>query len=296
MSGWPHRSLAAVPGEHIALRLAEEVRRLVAHDREECPCDLDRICVLGGFRSRIVVLDTRLGGHEALLVPKVDGGFEILVDPTPSVGQAVREEGARQRLSRRRLRFRIAHEVGHSFFYDRQSRPARRLLTHSDAEEVFCDAFANALLVPPHAVRRRAPTGEAVFDLAHKFDVSVETAGRAVAKAHPGVLVLGVRPTLTPRGTVSALFVLWSAGRPLFPTGAELTGAWVDLTQRDGDDEGELDLGGAHGKVRMKVARPSESYWVISLVPAGRPTTSGSPQAVGDSKGEDTDRPIDDSE
>ena len=94
---WPHRSLAAVPGEHIAIRLADEVRRL-SFD-ETSPCDLDRLCTLGSFKYQLAVLDTGCRGHEALLVPRVEGGFDILVDPVPTRGRAVHDEVARARLS-----------------------------------------------------------------------------------------------------------------------------------------------------------------------------------------------------
>ncbi len=261
---WPHRSLAAVPGEHIAVRLADEVRRL-AFD-EESPCDLDRLCTLGGFKYQLAVLDTGCRGHEALLVPRVEGGFDILVDPVPTRGRAVHDEVARARLSRRRMRFRIAHEIGHSFFYDRRCRPARRLLGHSDAEEAFCDAFANALLVPPSVVARCSPTPKAILDLANKLDVSVEAAGRAFAKSIPRLSVLGLRPV--PRGNrvVGAIVVLWSAGSTRFSANAELRNPWIEFAERERDTEQVLDLGTKRGVFRARIAKLGRSYYVAALL------------------------------
>jgi hypothetical protein len=46
---------------------------------------------------------------------------------------------------------RLAHELGHIFFYD-QSTPARRLAVPSSEEERFCDAFADALTLGDEAV------------------------------------------------------------------------------------------------------------------------------------------------
>lgn len=212
----------------------------------------------------MTVLDAQRGGHEALLVPKVEGGFDILVDPRPRHGRAVHDEVAHQRLSRRRVRFRIAHEIGHSFFYDRRCRPARRLLNHSDAEERFCDAFASALLVPPTTVTRRAATPKTVSYLSSKLDVSVELAGRAVAKSNPGIAVLGLRPVSDATGT--AFGVLWSTTTPGFPPDAELTGHWVDVATREGGADRILDLGRKRGVFRLKIERVSRTYWVASIV------------------------------
>lgn len=210
---WPIRRLAAVPGESIALQLASDVRQL-AVDRK-LRCDLDKLCVLGGFRYRSVPLDTTAGGHEALLVPRVEGGFEILVDPLPAASLSFDDGRKQERLWRRRLRFRIAHEIGHSFFYDRRCRPARRLLPHSDAEEVFCDQFASALLVAQNVAERSQPTPAAIIDLADRFDVSVEAAGRAVARFNLSTSVLGLRPAREPNGDINGFEVLWSAGLPV---------------------------------------------------------------------------------
>jgi hypothetical protein len=117
------------------------------------------------------------------LVPKIKGGFQILVDPGRAPSAATR---------RRRLRFRLAHEPGHSFFYDRRPRPARRLLNHSSVEEQFCDTFASALLLPPTTVARRPATLETILDLSNKLDVSVQLVGSAVARTNAGSFVLGL--------------------------------------------------------------------------------------------------------
>lgn len=100
-----------------------------------------------GWRLRTARL--RCGGShiQALLVPLADGGFEVVIDdePTP-VEEDLIERG---QISVRDVRdFRIAHELGHSFFY-RRHRPARRSRRPSAIEERFCDEFAWRLLGLP---------------------------------------------------------------------------------------------------------------------------------------------------
>jgi hypothetical protein len=49
----------------------------------------------------------------------------------------------------RRACFLIAHELGHVLFYDRTTAPPRRVVRATNAEERFCDVFAERLLAPP---------------------------------------------------------------------------------------------------------------------------------------------------
>jgi hypothetical protein len=49
-------------------------------------------------------------------------------------------------------RFAIAHELGHTLFYDLNGAPPERVIhlsLHDPVEEELCDTFAAALLVPP---------------------------------------------------------------------------------------------------------------------------------------------------
>jgi hypothetical protein len=251
---WPSRALAAVPGEHIALRLADEIRQLAAD--EQSPCDLDQLCAIGGFRYRSAVLDAGIGGHEALLVPRVEGGFEILVDPSPKIDS----KQPQQRVWRRRVRFRIAHEIGHSFFYDRKCRPARRLLANSEAEETFCDAFANALLVPPTVVARLPATPKSIVDLADNFDVSVEAAGRAFVKSKPGMSVLGLRPVLK-GNAIEGFVVLWSAGPSSFFVGAPLGSRWARLANDRGAEDESMDRH-AEETTNVRLSKLGHNYFL----------------------------------
>lgn len=88
-----------------------------------------------------------------------------------------------------RVRFTVAHEVGHTLFFDLTQSPPRRTL-HSqtpEEEEFFCDVFASELLMPVeamrnHVERRRDNEAESpaasIRHLAEAFRVSAETAAR----------------------------------------------------------------------------------------------------------------------
>lgn len=106
----------------------------------------------------------------------------------------------RSQLRRQRARFRIGHELGHTFFYWRDREEPERHLIDSPAQERFCDAFARALLVPPQVASERPPTCATILDLQREFDVSLEVAARSVASGHPRAEValwhwaVGARP------------------------------------------------------------------------------------------------------
>ena len=79
---WPRVSFAAVPPLREAQALATAVRTAVLGSREAiASVDLEPLCLLGGFRMKVAQLASRAGGHESLLIPLPQGGFEILVDP-----------------------------------------------------------------------------------------------------------------------------------------------------------------------------------------------------------------------
>ncbi len=85
-------------------------------------------------------LDAVRGGHQALLVPRPTGGFHVVVDPDPTPAQhACGVE------SHTVIRWRVAHEYAHTFFYAHRHVPRRPTPPSAD-EEAFCDDFANELL------------------------------------------------------------------------------------------------------------------------------------------------------
>lgn len=86
------------------------------------------------------------GGLEAVMAPK-DGGFVFVVDPEPTPDQK-RAWGhlPTDEVRAHVVNSRLAHELGHVFFY---GLDGRRLLRASRQEEAFCDAFADMLFPAP---------------------------------------------------------------------------------------------------------------------------------------------------
>jgi hypothetical protein len=90
-------------------------------------------------------------------------------------------------LKRHRFRFRVAHEIAHTFFFDRRggSEPERRVLD-SGAQELFCDLFASNLLVPFARITSDSSDAlDLIMRAQQQYDVSLEVAARAVACARP---------------------------------------------------------------------------------------------------------------
>ena len=97
--------------------------------------------------------------------------------------------------SKVRQRFTIAHDIGHTFFFDLDRREDKRYsvrdngldgTTRSDAEERLCNVAAAELLMPRHQfadlARRTGPTGNSLRNLAKVFNVSLQAAARRAAQ------------------------------------------------------------------------------------------------------------------
>jgi hypothetical protein len=104
--------------------------------------------------------------------PSADG-FTVEIAPSPL----------------KRQRFTLAHEIGHTYFYDLKSSPPQRILyDDSKDEETFCNLFATEILMPAHMVQAELKRLEGNYDkltpldyferLARKFNVSIETMTR----------------------------------------------------------------------------------------------------------------------
>jgi len=151
--------------------------------------DLRAVCRVAGVTYSQDVLGGTDGLIEAMLVPLSGDRFGIAVDPTPRGGWLTVPPAVRRDLRRHRVRFRVAHELGHTFFYAREGERPRRIVPDSPRQEAFCDTFARSLLVSPRSASTVVPSAAAVLKLAREFDVSVEVAARAVSSAHPDVEV-----------------------------------------------------------------------------------------------------------
>lgn len=252
MTSWPHRTLISVPPLRVAEDLASELRQVFVRgtDAEAGRCDLKTMCAVGGFSVHVATVDAP-DRHEALLIPKDRGGFDIIV--SPMTGDFSKEHPT----VRHRLRFRIAHEIAHSFFYDRRHNPAKRTIAGSPEEEEFCDRFASALLVPQRLIQNVEPTAPNVLLLQQSFDVSAQVAGRALALAHPEASVVGLLHRPNPAtGKDVGWRITWSAGPRFLPNHARISNEVVERGAATGRAEGMegIKVGGAKGQFFVSAA------------------------------------------
>lgn len=261
---WPKHKLVAVPGKETAVEIAEEVRKAVfgAASATQVACDLHEVCRHGGFLPRRVDRAFSDTSHDALLIPRADGQFSIVVDPIPKAETSLSVD-----IIRHRNRFRIAHEIGHSFFYDRSFSPPRRLTRPSAEEEEFCDEFASALLVPRHVAKVQTADPRSIFELQKLHDVSVEVAARSVARVSPDITIVGLLWKSHP-STGPGMRVVWSAGPRYLPTGVRLKSTVVDRAATVGDASAveRLNVGGLRGNYRVTASRLHGRKQLVAVV------------------------------
>jgi len=129
-------------------------------------------------RHVIRAYPANLGQKKAQLVP-VEGGFVIRYR---NMGGSVN-------------RFSIAHEIGHTYYYNLETSPPSKLGVPAIGiadEERFCDLFAAELLMPAQFVSNEAltacsqppycPSTEALIKIAKKFNVSTRVAARRLIR------------------------------------------------------------------------------------------------------------------
>ncbi|MBQ0798517.1 MAG: ImmA/IrrE family metallo-endopeptidase [Porticoccaceae bacterium] len=207
---WPDIFLREVPADSDAKELALSVRSSV-FDNEKglfSKCDLRKICESGKFEVTTADFNSTEIKTEALLVPMEGDKFRIVLPVSHSASASLFGKG----VTRHRNRFRIAHEIAHSFFYKRNKNCPVKLTQDSKAEEDFCDLFASYLLMPFDVVSKLPRRPESVDRIGADYDVSLEAAGRSLAKANKDILVLGLSWKENPRDKNIGLRVQWSAG------------------------------------------------------------------------------------
>ncbi len=181
-----------------------------------------------------------------LLLPRDTPGFDVLVPVRTARSDAV---------ERRRLRFTLAHELAHTFFFDRRSTPHRRPERWTEREEHFCNALASHLLVPRDVLSDARFSADLALDVRDRYDVSLHAASLAVAESTPGTFIGGVQMKDHPTKGL-ALRLAWSAGTVFVPANARLRSAIAELA---------WDRGAASGWEDLSIGRLRGTYWVQAL-------------------------------
>lgn len=191
---WPRIELEEVPRPEEAAAIAQRIRQaILPPDAQDEPlCHPERLCELGHFRLRRRRLTAAQGDVQGWIFAEPGDSFLIEVDDEPAGGWDTVPEHLREEVGRQRLRFRVAHEIGHSFFFSRTGDTPEPLLPTSPKEEEFCDAFAGALLVPRDVVLGTETTPEGVVELHRRFDVSMQCAAHALQEAHGPDFFIGI--------------------------------------------------------------------------------------------------------
>jgi hypothetical protein len=144
----------------------------------------ESVLALAGWELRMTELSADVGGQDALLIPTSEGGFRVVVDPRLSARQYWwAPTNPQAALLTSVVAFRTAHEIGHTFFYDR-GRPPRRRIPVTLEEEDFCDRFAAAMLVRDD----RRPNATLIAEIAREYGGNIELAVLWASNC-PGVTV-----------------------------------------------------------------------------------------------------------
>lgn len=215
VGAWPRFRLNRIPSAEETVELALSVRSsLLGAAASSRPLgDVAEICRAGGFRLRERPLGGARGGLEAVIAPAPEDRFEIHVDPEPRGGWGNVPEPMRATLRRQRLRFRVAHEIAHSFFYERDGSMPRRSLGNSRRQEEFCDRFAAEFLLPSGVAAATECSASALLGLSRRYDVSLQVAARSCAAQWPEVTIALL---VAKQGT---LMRQWAAGEHHLPEG-----------------------------------------------------------------------------
>lgn len=223
--GAPHPGLAEAP------TLAQRVRRAVVPDPEALR--VTRACQNAGVQMLQRLLRVGAKQRTAMLVPAADG-FRAVIDP--QLWRSAQHDAT----ARHRLRFVLAHELGHTYFYE-PGAPPRRTRPADRREEGFCNRFATSLLVPPEVAARVDVDLAALDTLAASYDVSWQVAARAVADAQPGLSILMLRRAPHPhRGGEEAMRTVWGVSRRFIAHGESFKSPLASLRPGETDVSSEV--------------------------------------------------------
>lgn len=173
-------------------------------DTADRPVNVWTICA----RLGIEIVSRRFSGPvpvEAVLVPTAHGGFRVGVDDRPP---ATTHDVLCGEARPTRVAFRVAHEIGHTMFFDQQGQEQRRSVAWHPVEETFCDEFASHLLMPDQVLNRIPRTAASLAGASAAFSVPLRSVVERVADADGGFAAAMYR-----RGDLTGP-PIWSVGDP----------------------------------------------------------------------------------
>jgi len=150
----------------IKKRIFNEIRNFISKSNQNSP-PFNPEKIMGYRKIRKIVWDKKLKFRESLLIPIADG-FIININPNkPDT----------------RLRFSIAHEIGHTYFFDLNTSPPQRSYHVSSSrtwvEEGYACEIAREILMPEPYISKAASKfieapSQVLLELKKSFCVSYE--------------------------------------------------------------------------------------------------------------------------
>jgi len=138
--------------------IADSLRKQAGQNR--IPINLNEILELRKIND--LILEKSRFNFQGELIPKREG-FSVILNSEHN---------------QTRKRTTLAHEIGHTLFFDISVLPPKRIITYSKSEEWLCYDFGRCLLMPSEFVKRyvskykRTPTPKKIIELADSFEVS----------------------------------------------------------------------------------------------------------------------------
>lgn len=214
---WPNIYLEQVPDN-----LNEEAQQIARQLRQELglgldPLDLIRLLEVaraGGFRAVVTFVKKKKFWYQARLVPEDNNTFLIelvIVDAQNNkTVQLIQLTNIPPQ-----LKFQFAHEVAHSFYFDRTGERPTRQQINDEREERFCDEFARCFLFPMEVIGiqecNNSPERklEHLFLLSDEFGVSREMAGRQFSAVDSSCYYAGWMDADSAYGGLTQLCLKW---------------------------------------------------------------------------------------
>ncbi|MCD4704772.1 ImmA/IrrE family metallo-endopeptidase [bacterium] len=138
--------------------IADSLRKQAGQNR--IPINLNEILELRKVND--LILEKSRFNFQGELIPKREG-FSVILNSEHN---------------QTRKRTTLAHEIGHTLFFDISVMPPKRMITYSKSEEWLCYDFGRCLLMPSEFVKKyvsiykQTPTPQKIIDLTNLFEVS----------------------------------------------------------------------------------------------------------------------------